>query len=104
MFFKTLEKNVFRNLSISPWKIFQKSSFKKAKRKSRIINWYWYEIIVEKEIIREIYHSTNRYAKSNKKYMKDYEKNEEFSYLKYWNVNNFYGWVLSQKLSVNGFE
>ena len=36
--------------------------------------------------------------------MKDCEKNKESSYLKYWNVNNLYGWSISQNLSVNGFE
>ena len=36
------------------------------------------------------------------KYMEDYDKNREFPYLKYWNVNNLYGWAMSQKLPVNG--
>ena len=36
--------------------------------------------------------------------MKDYDKNKELPYLKYWDVNNFYGWAMSQKLSVNNFE
>ena len=34
--------------------------------------------------------------------MEDYDKNREFPYLKYWNVNNLYGWAMSQKLPVNG--
>ena len=36
--------------------------------------------------------------------MKDYDKNGESSYLQYWNVNNLYGWAMSQKLLVNNFE
>ena len=36
--------------------------------------------------------------------MKNYDKNKKSSYLQYWNVNNLYGWEMSQKLSVNNFE
>ena len=30
--------------------------------------------------------------------MKDYDKNKKRSYLKYWDINNLYGWAMSQKL------
>ena len=36
--------------------------------------------------------------------MKEYAKNKESSYLKYWDVNNLYNWTMSQKLPVNKFE
>ena len=36
--------------------------------------------------------------------MKDYDKTKETSYLRYWDVNNLYGWTMSQKLPVNNFE
>ena len=48
-----------------------------------------------------IFHAIHRYAKANNKYMKDYDKNKESSYLQYWDANNLYGWVIPQKLPVN---
>ena len=36
--------------------------------------------------------------------MKDYAKNKESLYLKYWDVNSLYDWVMSQNLPVNKFE
>ena len=36
--------------------------------------------------------------------MKDYDKNKESSYVKYWNINNLYGCEMSQKLPVNNFK
>ena len=61
-------------------------------------------LMVEKGIRGVICHSIYRYVKANNKYMKDYDKIKESSYIQYWNVNNFYGWAMSQKLSVNNFE
>ena len=36
--------------------------------------------------------------------MKDHDKNKDSSYLKYWDVNNIYGWAMSQRLPVNNFD
>ena len=36
--------------------------------------------------------------------MKIYGKNKESWRLQYWDVNNLYGWAISQKLPVNNFE
>ena len=38
------------------------------------------------------------------KYVKDYHKNKEPLYLNYWDVNNLYGWAMSQKLPASNFE
>ena len=34
--------------------------------------------------------------------MKDYHKNKEFVYLNCWDINNFYGWAIPQKLPLDG--
>ena len=47
-------------------------------------------------------HSINRYA--NNKCVKDYDKSKELPYLKFWDVNNLYGWKISRKLPVIAFE
>ena len=58
-----------------------------------------------KKSIREgIYHSIYRYAKANNKYMKDSDKNNESSYLKYWDANNLYSWAMLRKFPVNKFK
>ena len=62
------------------------SSFEKDWNKIRMINWYWYAI--KAWITGEICHTIHWYAKTNNKYMKVYDKNEESSYLKYLDVNN----------------
>ena len=60
-------------------------------------------LMVEEGIIG-ICHSINRYAKANNKYMKNYNNNQESSYIQYLDANNLYGWAMSKKLPVNGFQ
>ena len=43
-----------------------------------------------------------RYVETNSKYMKNYGKSKESSYLMYLDANNLYRWTMSQKLPVNG--
>ena len=50
-------------------------------------------LMVQKGIRGRIFHSVYRYAKANNKYMKDYDKNKESSYIQCWDVNNLYGWI-----------
>ena len=48
-------------------------------------------LMVEKAIRGGICHAIYRYAKANNKYMKNYDKNKEALYLKYWDINDVYG-------------
>ena len=60
--------------------------------------------MVEKGIRAGICHSIQRYAKANNKYMKNYNNNEESSYIQYLDANNLYGWAMSKKLPTKGFK
>ena len=60
-------------------------------------------LMVEKGIRGGLCHAIYQYAKANKKCMKDYDENKESLYLKYLDVNNLYGWAMSQTLLVNNF-
>ena len=52
----------------------------------------------------EICHAFHRYGKAINKYMKNYDKGTGSSYLEYLDTNSLYGWAMSQKRPVNGFE
>ena len=45
-----------------------------------------------------ICHAVHRYAKKNKKYMKNYDKSKGSSYIQYLDANNVYGAAMSEKL------
>ena len=60
--------------------------------------------MVEKGIRGGICHAILRYEKANNKYMKDYNKDEEESFLQYDDANNLYGFTVIQPLPVDGFK
>ena len=61
-------------------------------------------LMVEKEIRGGICHAILRYVIANNKCMKDYNKDEEESFLQYNDANNLYGFAMSEPLPVDGFE
>ena len=61
-------------------------------------------LMVEKGIRGGICHAIHRYAKATNKYMKDYNKEEEESFLKYLDVTNLYGWTMPEPLPADGFD
>ena len=77
---------------------------KKAKVKSNLFISQNMLLMVGKGIIGGVCHSIYQYAKTNNKYMKDCDKNEESSCLQYWDVNSLYLWNMSLKLPVKNFE
>ena len=77
---------------------------KKTGVKLKLIIDYDMLLMIEKGIRGGICQATHRYAKPNNKYMKNYDKNNESSYIEYLDANNLYGWAMSQKLPVKGFK
>ena len=61
-------------------------------------------LMIEEGITGEICHAIQRYAKTNNKYMKDYNKDKEPSDIPYLDANNLYGKGMSEKLPVRGFR
>ena len=61
-------------------------------------------LTVEEGIRGGMCHAVHRYTKANNKYMKNYDKDEESSFLEYLDANNLYGWAMSQKLPVRDFK
>ena len=79
---------------ISPPQLVWEATLKKAKVKLDLLNDIDMLLVIEKGIRRGTYNSIYWYAK----YIKDYDKNKESSYPQYLDVNNLYGWAMSQKL------
>ena len=74
---------------------------KKYQSKIRSFNWYGCFINGKKDGRCDIIY---QYVKPNNKYMKSHNKNKESSDLKYWDINDLYGWAISQTLSVTDFK
>ena len=87
----------FRNMCI-------KVCLKKTGVKLELITDVDMLLMIEKGIRGGICHSVYRHAKANNKYMKIYDKNKESLHIIYMDANNLYGYTMSKKLPVDGFE
>ena len=77
---------------------------KKTGVKLQLLRDYDMILMIENGIRGRICQATYRYAKANNKYMKNYDKNIELSYIEYLDANNLNGWAMSQKLPTIGFK
>ena len=77
---------------------------KKTGVKLELITDYGMILMIEKGIRGGICQPTHRYAEANNKYMKNYDKIIDSSYIEYLDASDLYGWAMSQKLPVNNFK
>ena len=77
---------------------------KKTNIELELLTDYHMLLMVEEGIRGGICHSIHGYAKVNYKYMKNYNNNEDSSYIQYLDANDLYGRAMSKKLPVNGFR
>ena len=60
--------------------------------------------MIEEGIRGGMCQTVHRYAKANNKYVKNYDKSKELSYIQCLDANNLYGAAMSEKLPINGFK
>ena len=102
--------NNFRNMCLKIYDLYparprisMTNSLKKTSVKLDLLTDIDMLLMVKKGIRGGICHAIHQYVKASNKYMKDYNKNKESSYLKYWDVNNLYGWAMSKKVAFKWF-
>ena len=80
------------------------SLLKKTNVELELLTDYDMLLMIEEEIRGGICHALQRCAKANNKYMKDYDRKKESSYIQYLDANNLYGKAMTEKLPVKGFR
>ena len=61
-------------------------------------------LFIEKGLRGGISYIAKRYAKANNKYMNDYDPKKPSTFISYLDMNNLYGWAMSEYLPYEGFE
>ena len=61
-------------------------------------------LMIEEGIRGRITQVSNGYAEADNKYMKNYDKNEQSSFLMFLYANNLYGCPMTEKLHVDNFS
>ena len=90
----------FKSLPGLAWQ----ACLKKTGVKLELLTDYDMWLMIEEGIRGGICHAVHRYAKANNKYMKNYDKSKESSYIQFLDANNLYGAAMSEKLPINGFK
>ena len=59
---------------------------------------------IEKGLRGGISYIAKRHAKANNKYMNDYDPKKQSTFISYLDMNNLYGWAMSEYLPYEGFK
>ena len=59
---------------------------------------------IEKGLRGRISYIAKRYAKANNKYMNDYDPKKQSTFISYLDMNNLYGWAVSECLPYEAFK
>ena len=65
---------------------------------------HWHVLIHWKRTKGRNSYITEMYAKGNNKYMKDYDPTKPSKYISYLDMNNLYGWAVSDYLPYGGIK
>ena len=82
-----LRKGVYPYEYMNSWERFNETSLPQLE----LLTDYQMLLMIEEGLTGGMCQSTHRYAKANNKYMKNYDKSIEPSYLKYLDANNLSG-------------
>ena len=61
-------------------------------------------LFIEKELRGRISYIAKRYAKANNEYLNDYDPKMPSAFISYFDMNNLYGWTMSEYLPYGGFK
>ena len=61
-------------------------------------------LFIEKGLTGGLSYIAKRYAKANNKYMNDYDPKKPSTFISYLDMNNLYGWAMSEYLPYEGFK
>ena len=61
-------------------------------------------LFIEKGLRRGISYMVKRCAKANNKYMHDYDPKKPSTFISYFDMNNLYGWTMSENLPYERFK
>ena len=69
----------------------------------KISDFYKY-LFIEKGLRGGISYIAKRYAEANNKYINDYDPKKTSTFISYLDMNNLYGWAISEYLPCGRFE